>query len=165
MGDLRFVISIPQFCSYTVGCSGAPQPGSPARPAFGRDGVAFKPAFGLSGVVLFLLLCNACSHLHSRALTLQLVNKSNAPVTNLAFEFPGGSFGVDTVLPGATRSKWFKPLSTGPLKIDFDDQSGHHSAQLLTLSAGDSGTVVTTFLGNGRIETSKSSKQTKAANP
>ena len=144
---------------------GAPQPGAPARPVFGRDGAAFKPAFGLSGVVLFAALLLSCSHLHSRAITLQLVNRSNAPVSNLAFEFPGGSFGVDTIAPGATRSKWFKPLSTGPLKIDFDDQGGHHSIPLLMLGAGDSGTVVATFFGNGRVEASKSGKTTPAANP
>ena len=130
-----------------------------AVPQFRSSAVA--PAL----ICLVALGLVSCSRLHSRAITLQLVNRSNTPVSNLAFEFPGGSFGVDTIAPGATRSKWFKPLSTGPLKIDFDDQSGHHSAQLLTLGAGDSGTVMATFFGNGRVEASKSNKTTPAANP
>ena len=105
--------------------------------------------------ILLAVLLSSCSHLHSRAITLQLVNHSNAPVSNLAFEFPGGSFGVDTVAPGATRSKWFKPLSTGPLKVEFDDSAGHHSAQPLTLHDGDSGTVVLTFSGKGIVLVSR----------
>ena len=99
---------------------------------------------------LALLLCG-CSRLHSRAITLHLVNASPAPVSNLAFEFPGGSFGVDAIAPGAMRQKWFKPLSSGTLKVDFDDASGRHSAQLISLHAGDSGIVKATFSGNGHV--------------
>lgn len=107
-----------------------------------------------AAAILTIFFCG-CSRLHSRAITLQLVNRSNAPVSNLAFEFPGGSFGVDTVAPGATRQKWFKPLSTGPLKVEFDDSAGHHSAQLLTLHAGDSGTATATFTGGGEVHVSE----------
>lgn len=108
---------------------------------------AVTPAF----ICLIALSLVSCSHLHSKAITLQLVNRSGVPINNLAFEFPGGSFGVDTIAPGAMRQKWFKPLSTGPLKVEFDDSAGHHSAQPLTLHDGDSGTVVLAFLGNGQV--------------
>jgi hypothetical protein len=119
----------------------------------------------VSATIAFAAVLISCSRLHSRAITLQLVNASPAPVANLAFDFPGGSFGVDTIAPGATRSKWFKPTSTGPLKVEFDDQSGHHSEQLITLQVSESGTVTATFFGSGKVQTSKSSKTTPATNP
>ena len=102
-------------------------------------------------MMMLACLLLSCSRLHSRAITLHLVNASPAPVSNLAFEFPGGSFGVDTIAPGAMRQKWFKPTSNGTLNVDFDDASGRHSVKLISLHGGDSGIVRATFSGNGHV--------------
>src|SRR5690349_33443 len=100
-------------------------------------------------LVIFLLA--GCSFVHKNGMTLELVNHSGGAVTNLAFTFGGGSFGVDSIAPGATRTRWLKPLSNGQLKVEFDDASGHHSIAPLTLEASDSGKVNLTFGGNGQV--------------
>lgn len=103
---------------------------------------------------IFIFLLTGCSFVHKNGMTLELVNRSSGPVTNLAFSFGGGSFGVDSIATGATRMRWLKPLSPGQLNIEFDDSSGHHSAAPLTLKPTDSGKVVLTFTGAGQVSVS-----------
>jgi hypothetical protein len=103
-----------------------------------------------SALFLLLILCG-CSRLHSRGVTLQLINHENSAVSNLAVTFPGGSFGMEAIAPGASRSRWIKPLSTGALAIEFDDNSGHHSANLATLHAGEQTILTVIFSTGGKV--------------
>jgi len=54
-----------------------------------------------------------------------IVNHEETPVSLVAVNYPGGSFGVQTIAAGASYHYRFHALSTDTLSIDFTDATRH----------------------------------------
>lgn len=70
---------------------------------------------------------------------------------NIEVDYPGGSFGIAALRPGGTRSRWVRITASGPLKLDFIDNSGEHRTSLMTLDRDDAGSVKLAFGGDGKL--------------
>lgn len=55
-----------------------------------------------------------------------IVNHEETPVSLVAVNYPGGSFGVQTIAAGASYRYRFHALSTDTLSIDFTDAARHN---------------------------------------
>jgi hypothetical protein len=68
-----------------------------------------------------LLLLAGC---RSRVIVVSTINTGDAPIRNLEMQYPGGSFGVATLLPGHTHEYRIKPFRTGDLLVQYLDAAG-----------------------------------------
>ena len=71
----------------------------------------------------FLLLL-AAAGCRSRVIHVRLVNISSQPVRTIIVDYPGATFGKDSLAPGATFNYVIKPTDNGALKIQFADALG-----------------------------------------
>lgn len=92
------------------------------------------------GLILFLMVSvTAC---RSRVVEVTLLNTSAFPITTIIVDYPGGTFGVNSLAPGKTYVYKLKPLQTGPLKIQFTDAAGTiHSSLWPSLHKDQAGTI------------------------
>jgi hypothetical protein len=93
----------------------------------------------------FVLLLVALSSLiacRSRVIQVTLVNTSRQPVSTIIVDYPGATFGVNSLAPGKTYLYSIKPLQTGPLKIQYTDAHGAiHSYLGLPLHKNQEGSI------------------------
>jgi len=104
--------------------------------------------------VLLFCACLAGCHtykLHSNGVTITTVNDSQQRVDTIEIDYPGGSYGIGSLAPGASRVRWIKPNGSALLRIDFNDGNGEHQAKPLTLQSEDSGAVVLHILDGGKV--------------
>ena len=100
-------------------------------------------AFGVSGCRRFL---------HSNGVTIQTLNSSSQFIRTIEVDYPGGSFGIAALRPGGTRSRWVRITASGPLKLDFVDNSGEHrTAAAIKLNPNDAGSIAIEFAGDGKV--------------
>lgn len=71
---------------------------------------------------MFLLL--AAAGCRSRVIHVRLVNTSSQPIHTIIVDYPGATFGTDSLAPGATFNYVIKPIDNGALKIQFADAQG-----------------------------------------
>ena len=72
-----------------------------------------------------------------------IVNHENAPVSLVEVNYPGGSFGVQTIAAGASYRYRFHALSTDTLSIDFTDAARHsHTASGPELKQNQEGSLL-----------------------
>ena len=72
-------------------------------------------------LALVVLLAAGC---RSRVIHVRLVNTSSQPISTIIVDYPGATFGVDSLAPGKTFQYVIKPLENGVLKIQFADSRG-----------------------------------------
>lgn len=71
-----------------------------------------------------------------------IVNHEPAAVSLVEVNYPGGSFGVQTIAPGASFHYRFHALSTDKLSLDFIDAAKHsHTATGPELQERQEGTL------------------------
>ncbi len=71
-----------------------------------------------------------------------IVNHEPAPVSLVEVNYPGGSFGVQTIAPGAAFHYRFHALSSDKLSLDFTDAAKHsHTAAGPELQQSQEGTL------------------------
>lgn len=71
-----------------------------------------------------------------------IVNLQSAPVSIVEVNYPGGTFGIQSIAAGSSFHYRFRLLSTGPVSIDFTDGSQHsHTATGPELQQGTEGTL------------------------
>lgn len=95
-----------------------------------------------SRLALLLLLVGAPVGCRSRVIQVTLINTSTQPVSNIIVDYPGATFGKNTLAPGATYHYAIKPLETGALKIQFTNAQGaNHSFTGPTLQKDQEGSI------------------------
>ncbi len=104
-------------------------------------------------VLATFILIAGCSWFRTHGIKLTMTNQSSAPIQNLEFDFPGGSFGITSLAPGASLERWFIPTATSNLKVIFKDPTGVHTIMLQTVSAKQSGEMTLRFVGNAKVMT------------
>jgi hypothetical protein len=78
----------------------------------------------------------------SRVVEVKLINTSPKPLSIIVVDYPGATFGVDKLDPGATYRYAIKPLSTGAVNIQFTDADGlNHTYAGPTLHKDDEGSI------------------------
>jgi hypothetical protein len=87
-----------------------------------------------------LLLLSGC---HSPWIRCAIVNHEDAPVSLVEVNYPGGSFGVQTIAAGANYHYRFRNLSTQTVSLEFTDAARHsHSATGPELGQGQEGSLL-----------------------
>src|SRR5215472_138291 len=95
-----------------------------------------------SRLALLLLLVGASVGCRSRVIQVTLINTSTQPVSNIIVDYPGATFGKNTLAPGDTYHYVIKPLETGALKIQFTNAQGaNHSFMGPTLQKDQEGSI------------------------
>lgn len=98
---------------------------------------------------LFLLVAALVS-CRSRVVEVTLVNTSSQPVSIVVVDYPGATFGVNTLTAGATYRYAIKPQGTGPLKVQFADAEGHsHNYTGPALHKNDEGSLTVKITQDG----------------
>jgi hypothetical protein len=89
-----------------------------------------------------LLLVVASAGCRSRVIQVTLINTSTQPVSNIIVDYPGATFGKNTLAPGDTYHYVIKPLETGALKVQFTNAQGaNHSFTGPTLQKDQEGSI------------------------
>jgi hypothetical protein len=68
-----------------------------------------------------LLTLSAC---HSRVILVALINTSAQPISAIIVDYPGATFGVNSLAPGSAYMYKIKPQDSGALKLQFTDAQG-----------------------------------------
>lgn len=63
---------------------------------------------------------------HSPWIQCTIVNHEDGPVSLVEVNYPGGSFGVQTIAPGASYRYRFHSLGSDTVSIDFTDAARHN---------------------------------------
>jgi hypothetical protein len=93
----------------------------------------------LAVVLLLVLFAVGC---RSRVIQVTLINTSTQPVSNIIVDYPGATFGKNTLAPGDAYHYVIKPLETGALKIQFTNAQGvNHSFSGPTLQKDQEGSI------------------------
>lgn len=70
------------------------------------------------------VVCLGVTACRSRIILVTLMNTSSQPISTIIVDYPGATFGVNSLAPGSTYMYKIKPLETGPLKLQFTDAEG-----------------------------------------
>jgi hypothetical protein len=90
-------------------------------------------------VLLLVLFAVGC---RSHVIQVTLINTSTQPVSNIIVDYPGATFGKNTLAPGDAYHYVIKPLETGALKIQFTNAQGvNHSFSGPTLQKDQEGSI------------------------
>lgn len=88
----------------------------------------------------FLLL--AAAGCRSRVIHVRLNNTSAQPVSVIIVDYPGATFGVNSLAPGKTFQYVIKPTDRGAVKVQFTDAQGvNHAYSGPTVEKGQEGTI------------------------
>lgn len=104
----------------------------------------------MSGIALAALAAAGCHSYHVDA-TVQ--NRTGKAVQLLEVDYPGGSFGSNSIASGADFSYRFQLRGTGPLKLQYGGTEGL-SAQVdgPTLAESQEGRLTIVLLPGGKAE-------------
>lgn len=101
--------------------------------------VAIRANSRLAVVLLLVLFAVGC---RSRVIQVTLINTSTQPVSNIIVDYPGATFGKNTLAPGDAYHYVIKPVETGALKIQFTNAQGaNHSFTGPTLRKDQEGSI------------------------
>jgi hypothetical protein len=93
----------------------------------------------IAATVLLLLAAAGC---RSRVIHVRLVNTSSQPVSTIIVDYPGATFGVNSLAPGKTFNYVIKPTERGALKIQFANAQGaNHTYTGPVLQKGQEGEI------------------------
>ncbi len=71
--------------------------------------------------LIVLLVATGC---RSRVIQVNLINTSSQPIKTIIVDYPGATFGKDTLAPGKTYQYVIKPVESGALKVQFTNAQG-----------------------------------------
>ncbi len=95
-----------------------------------------SPFFGC-GALAALVLLSGC---HSPWIQCTVVNGQTTPVSLVEVNYPGGSFGVQSIAAGGSYHYRFRNLSSEQVSIDFADAAHHnHTVKGPELESGQEG--------------------------
>ena len=81
-----------------------------------------------------------------------IVNHESAPVSLVEVDYPGGSFGVQTIAAGASYRYRFHALATDLVSLDFTDASRHsHTVKGPEIELGQEGTLGIEIAPDGQV--------------
>ena len=75
-------------------------------------------------LLLISVLVLAAAGCRSRVINVNVVNTSLQPVSTIIVDYPGATFGINSLAPGQTYRYVIKPLDTGALKVQFTNAQG-----------------------------------------
>lgn len=103
----------------------------------------------LCAAVALLLLPAGC---HSPWIRCTIVNQQPTPVSLVQISYPGGTFGVQTIAPGAAFHYRFRDLGDDQASIDFTDASHKdHKVKGPQLKRGQEGTLRITIEPDNKV--------------
>ncbi|HEX4004611.1 MAG TPA: hypothetical protein VHX60_00400 [Acidobacteriaceae bacterium] len=71
-----------------------------------------------------------------------VINDEDSPVKLVEVNYPGGSFGVQSIAPHSSFHYRFHILSDSPVEVDFSDAAGHNEViKGPELEQGEEGTL------------------------
>lgn len=86
-----------------------------------------------------LVLLSGC---HSPWIQCTVVNHEDTPVSLVEVNYPGGSFGVQSIAAGASYHYRFRNLASEAVSLDFTDAARHnHTVKGPELQQGQEGTL------------------------
>ena len=81
-----------------------------------------------------------------------IVNHESGPVSLVEVDYPGGSFGVQTIAAGASYRYRFHALTSDVLSLDFTDASRHsHTVKGPEIEQGQEGTLGIEIAPDGQV--------------
>jgi hypothetical protein len=93
----------------------------------------------VAAAFVLLLVAAGC---RSRVIHVRLVNTSSLAVSTVIVDYPGATFGVDSLPPGKSYNYVIKPTDRGALKIQFADAQGAtHTYSGPTIQKGQEGDI------------------------
>lgn len=97
-----------------------------------------------------MLLATGC---RSPWIRCTIVNEQSTPVTLVQVSYPGGSFGVQTIAPGASFHYRFRDIGDGESSLDFTDAAHHeHTVKGPELKEGQEGTLRIAIEANNQVQ-------------
>jgi hypothetical protein len=100
------------------------------------SGCSFPACCAAFSVMLVLSGCR------SPWIQCTIANHEDTPVSLVEVNYPGGSFGVQTIAAGASYHYRFRNLSTDTVSIDFTDAARHsHTVSGPQLQQGQEGSL------------------------
>lgn len=91
-----------------------------------------------------------------------IVNDEDTPVNLVEVNYPGGSFGIQSIAPHSTFHYRFHILSDDKVEVDFTDAAGHSAAvKGPELNQGEQGTMFIDIQAGDKVVWSTSLKQHK----
>ena len=101
-----------------------------------------------------LLLLAGC---HSPWIQCTVVNRQSTPVSLVEVNYPGGTFGIQTIAAGASYHYRFRNLASEQVTLDFTDAARHdHTAKGPRLLEGQEGTLRIEILPDNAVRWSPS---------
>ncbi len=89
---------------------------------------------------------------HSPWIQCTIVNHESAPVSLVEVNYPGGSFGVQTIAAGASYRYRFHALASDVVSLDFTDAAKKsHTATGPEIDQGQEGTLGIEIGQDGRV--------------
>lgn len=113
----------------------------------GRKG---RLSAALAAVTLgFAALFTGC---HSPWIRCTIVNHESTPVSLVEVDYPGGSFGVQTIAAGASYGYRFHALATDTVSLEFTDAAHRsHTVKGPEIGQGQEGTLGIDITPDGSV--------------
>lgn len=112
-----------------------------------------KPGSSLPFVVPAAVLAMVLAGCHSPWIQCTIVNEQATPVSLVQVSYPGGTFGIQTIAPGASFHYRFRDLGDDQASIDFTDATHHdHKLQGPELKKGQEGTLRIAIEPDNKVE-------------
>ena len=109
---------------------------------------------------LFLILVGVAviTGCRSRVIQVTITNTGREAIRNIEVQYPGASYGITQLKPGASHQYRIKPLSTATIQISYEDSTGKQQIKSgPRVEKGQEGTL--TIIINGASLDSKLSVQ------
>lgn len=105
--------------------------------------------FSVCAPVAALLLLAGC---HSPWIQCTIVNRQATPVSLVQVNYPGGTFGIQSIAAGASYHYRFRNLASEQVTLDFTDAGYHnHTAKGPQLLEGQQGTLRIEILPENKV--------------
>ncbi|HEY1807904.1 MAG TPA: hypothetical protein VGG42_05035 [Acidobacteriaceae bacterium] len=89
---------------------------------------------------------------HSPWIQCTIVNEQATPVSLVQMSYPGGTFGVQAIAPGASFHYRFRDLGDDQASLDFTDATHHdHKVEGPQLKYGQQGTLRIAIESNNKV--------------
>ncbi|MGA7521660.1 MAG: hypothetical protein WBW84_04215 [Acidobacteriaceae bacterium] len=97
---------------------------------------------------------------HSPWIQCTIVNEQATPVSLVQVSYPGGTFGIQTIVPGGSFHYRFRDLGDDQAGIDFTDAAHRdHKAKGPQLKLRQEGTLRITIEANNQVQWTLNSRQ------
>ncbi len=102
-----------------------------------------------TAILALLTLCAGC---RSPWVQATVANRQNTPVQLVEVDYPGGTFGVQTIAAHASYHYRFHILDSGSITLDFTDSANHsHTSKGPEVRPGQQGTLRIDIEPDGKV--------------